>query len=132
MFIKKEETMKGFKKLVSAFLVVAMVVTLVTITPSTDANAAVTIYSGKKITLTIGKSEKIYLKQKGAKFKTSNKKVATVNRKGVVKAKGIGTCKIKITVGSSSKNSKVTVVPKNVTIKAATYQEQQQRLLGKR
>ena len=43
MFIKKEETMKGFKKLVSAFLVVAMVVTLVTITPSTDANAAVTI-----------------------------------------------------------------------------------------
>ena len=42
--------MKGFKKLVSAFLVVAMVVTLVTITPSTDANAAVTIYSGKKIT----------------------------------------------------------------------------------
>ena len=40
MFIKKEETMKGFKKLVSAFLVVAMVVTLVTITPSTDANAA--------------------------------------------------------------------------------------------
>ena len=112
--------MKGFKKLVSAFLVVAMVVTLVTITPSTDANAAVTIYSGKKITLTIGKSEKIYLKQKGAKFKTSNKKVATVNRKGVVKAKGIGTCKIKITVGSSSKNSKVTVVPKNVTIKAAT------------
>ena len=46
--------MKGFKKLVSAFLVVAMVVTLVTITPSTDANAAVTIYSGKKITLTIG------------------------------------------------------------------------------
>ena len=112
--------MKGFKKLVSAFLVVAMVVTLVTITPSTDANAAVTIYSGKKITLTIGKSEKIYLKQKGAKFKTSNKKVATVSSKGVVKAKGIGTCKIKITVGSSSKNSKVTVVPKNVTIKAAT------------
>ena len=112
--------MKEFKKLVSAFLVVAMVVTLVTITPSTDANAAVTIYSGKKITLTVGKSEKIYLKQKGAKFKTSNKKVATVNRKGVVKAKGIGTCKIKITVGSSSKNSKVTVVPKNVTIKAAT------------
>ena len=109
--------MKGFKKLVSAFLVVAMVVTLVTITPSTDANAAVTIYSGKKITLTIGKSEKIYLKQKGAKFKTSNKKVATVSSKGVVKAKGIGTCKIKITVGSSSKNSKVTVVPKNVTIK---------------
>ena len=29
--------MKEFKKLVSAFLVVAMVVTLVTITPSTDA-----------------------------------------------------------------------------------------------
>ena len=81
LFFKKEETMKEFKKLVSAFLVVAMVVTLVTITPSTDANAAVTIYSGKKITLTIGKSEKIYLKQKGAKFKTSNKKVETYRRK---------------------------------------------------
>ena len=92
--------MKEFKKLVSAFLVVAMVVTLVTITPSTDANAAVTIYSGKKITLTVGKSEKIYLKQKGAKFKTSNKKVATVNRKGVVKAKGKGSCYIYVRAAS--------------------------------
>ena len=73
--------MKEFKKLVSAFLVVAMVVTLVTITPSTDANAAVTIYSGKKITLTVGKSEKIYLKQKGAKFKTSNKKLQLLTGK---------------------------------------------------
>ena len=69
--------MKEFKKLVSAFLVVAMVVTLVTITPSTDANAAVTIYSGKKITLTVGKSEKIYLKQKGAKFTTKKLQLLT-------------------------------------------------------
>ncbi len=113
LFFKKEETMKEFKKLVSAFLVVAMVVTLVTITPSTDANAAVTIYSGKKITLTVGKSEKIYLKQKGAKFKTSNKKkLQLLTGKVLEKAKGIGTCKIKITVGRRSKNSKVTVVPK--------------------
>lgn len=81
MFIKKEETMKGFKKLVSAFLVVAMVVTLVTITPSTDANAAVTIYSGKKITLTIGKSEKIYLKQKGANLKQATKKLQLLTGK---------------------------------------------------
>ena len=101
--------MKEFKKLVSAFLVVAMVVTLVTITPSTDANAAVTIYSGKKITLTVGKSEKIYLKQKGAKFKTSNKKVATVNSKGVVTAKKKGTAKITVKCNGITRTFKVTV-----------------------
>ena len=101
--------MKGFKKLVSAFLVVAMVVTLVTITPSTDANAAVTIYSGKKITLTVGKSEKIYLKQKGAKFKTSNKKVATVTSKGVVKGLKKGAATITVQSGSKKMTCKVTV-----------------------
>ena len=101
--------MKGFKKLVSAFLVVAMVVTLVTITPSTDANAAVTIYSGKKITLTIGKSEKIYLKQKGAKFKTSNKKVATVTSKGVVKGVKKGTAVITVKCSGMTAKFKVTV-----------------------
>lgn len=110
--------MKMMKRVLSIVLALAMVVTVISINP-TEANAKVTIQSGKKITLTIGKSEKIYVKQKGATFKTSNKKVATVSKKGVVKAIAPGKCKITIKVGSSKATSKVTVNLANVKITSA-------------
>lgn len=106
------------KRVLSIVLALAMIVTVISINP-TEANAKVTIQSGKKITLTIGKSEKIYVKQKGATFKTSNKKVATVSKKGVVKAIAPGKCKITIKVGSSKATSKVTVNLANVKITSA-------------
>lgn len=111
--------MKMLKKITSIILVLAMAVTVITVNP-TETNAKVTIQSGKKITLTIGKTEKIYVKQKGATFKTSNKKVATVSKKGVVKAVAPGKCTITITVGSSKAKSKVTVNLANVKLTAAT------------
>lgn len=100
--------MKMLKKVTSIFLALAMVVTVIGINP-VQTNAKVTILSGKKITLTIGGTERIYVKQKGATFKTSNKKVATVNKKGVVKAVAPGNCKILIKVGSSKATSKIVV-----------------------
>ena len=106
------------KRVLSIVLALAMVVTVISINP-TEANAKVTIQSGKKINLTIGKTEKIYVKQKGATFKTSNKKVATVSKKGVVKAVALGKCKITIKVGSSKATSKVTVNLADVKITSA-------------
>ena len=85
--------MKMMKRVLSIVLALAMVVTVISINP-TEANAKVTIQSGKKINLTIGKTEKIYVKQKGATFKTSNKKVATVSKKGVVGAAGSAACAV--------------------------------------
>ena len=65
--------MKMMKKVLSIVLVLAMVVTVISINP-TEANAKVTIQSGKKITLTIGKSEKIYVKEKKQR-KTFSQKI---------------------------------------------------------
>lgn len=63
-----------------------------------------------------GKAVKINAKAtKGAKlsYKTSNKKIATVNSKGVITGKNAGTAKITIT----AKKSKYKTVKKNITVK---------------
>lgn len=70
--------------------------------------------SNKKVC--VGKAVKINAKAtKGAKlsYKTSNKKIATVNSKGVVTGKRVGTAKITIT----AKKSKYKTVKKNITVK---------------
>ncbi|MFQ9514582.1 MAG: family 16 glycosylhydrolase [Eubacterium sp.] len=110
--------MKLFKKITSAIIALAMIVTLCAVNPSAT-EAAVTIRYGKKLTLNIGKTDTIIVKQKGATFKSSNKKIATVSKKGKVKAKKAGTCKITITVGSSKKKATVTVKPAKVAIQSA-------------
>lgn len=76
--------------------------------------------NAKKITIT--KGEKYKLKVIGKKikkktFKSTNKKVATVNKKGVVTGVNVGTCKIKVVVKLKNKKKKkltckVTVVKK--------------------
>lgn len=63
-----------------------------------------------------GRSGKIKVKStRGAKlsYKTSNKKIATVNSKGVITGKSAGTAKITIT----AKKSKYKTVKKNITVK---------------
>ena len=66
--------------------------------------------------LKIKKGKSVKLKVSGvsgakgkAKFKTSNKKVATVSKKGKIVAKKKGTCKITVKVGKFKKVIKVTV-----------------------
>lgn len=64
----------------------------------------------------VGKTTKISAKAtKGAKlsYKTSNKKIATVNSKGVITGKKVGTVKITIT----AKKSKYKTVKKTITVK---------------
>lgn len=70
----------------------------------------------------VGKTTKISAKAtKGARlsYKTSNKKIATVNSKGVIKGKKAGTVKITIT----AKKSKYKTVKKTITVKV--YRQKQ-------
>jgi len=108
------------KKITSVTLVAAMSVTMFAATPVRKVQAAVTILTGKSMTLDVGDSELIAVKQKGAKFKTSNKKIATVTKRGDVKAKKAGSCKITVTVGSSKKKVTVKVLPAEVSLKSVS------------
>ena len=79
-------------------------------------NVTKKIYSvkkGKKVTLKASVSN---LKgKKNIKYSSSNKKVVTVNAKGIIKAKKSGTAKIKVTV--NSKKKKVTAWTKIKVVK---------------
>ena len=75
-----------------------------------------------KLTLTVGKSYKLKLKnnKKKIKWSSSKKKVATVSKKGKVKAKKAGTARITAKVGKKKYVCKVTVKNKKKTTKTTT------------
>ena len=110
---------KMLKKIISVALAMAMVVTTVYVGNPTTAQAKVTIKSKKTVTLIAGNSSKIKVKQKGAKFTSSNKKIATVSKKGKIKAKKPGTCKITVKVKKSKKKVTVKVTPGATSIEYA-------------
>ena len=70
----------------------------------------------KKITLKVGKTAKLKLinikKGKKVKWSSSKKKIATVNQKGKIKARKVGTTKITAKVGKKKYVCKVTVKKK--------------------
>lgn len=136
---------KTIKKIIAAAVVAAMGIT--SIIPAAPAQAAaktkkLTVKT-KKITLYKGAAAgygsmklKVTVKPKKAKvtYKINKKKIASVSKKGVVKAKKPG--KAKITVKSGSKKVVVKVVvkkikkkvtkvtaPKNVTVKVGAKQK---------
>ena len=92
----------------------------------TDAKAKVKL-NKKKLVLTVGKKAKLKVKgtKKKVKWSSSKKKIATVTKKGVVKAKKKGTAKIVAKIGKkkytckvvvkAKKKAKVTSKPKAVT-----------------
>ena len=101
--------MRGSKKLLSIMLALVLTVTML---PSISAKASYgPKISKKKVTLYVGGT--IKLKMKGAygkvKWKSSNKKVATVNSKGKVKAKKPGKATIKAKVYGKWYSCKVKV-----------------------
>ncbi|MDE6568544.1 MAG: Ig-like domain-containing protein, partial [Lachnospiraceae bacterium] len=77
-----------------------------------------------KLTLTVGKKAKLKLQncKKKVKWSSSKKKIATVNKKGVVKAKKKGKAKITAKVGKKKYICKVTVKAKKKA-KAITSQK---------
>lgn len=113
--------MRNFKKFISVLLTVAMTVTLCAVNPS-ETQAAVRILTGSKMTLTVGETDYIVSSPKGVSYKSSNKKIVTVTKKGStgkLKAKKAGIAKITVKTSKGSKKVTVTVKPKKVTIKSA-------------
>lgn len=118
----------------------AVLVALFSIAPSLAVNTTVNAANKKtvkKVALKIGKkavTKKTYSLKKGAKatikvsvspktakktvsFKSSDKKIATVSKKGVVTAKKKGTAKITVTVKGKDKKTKKTWIKIKVTDK---------------
>ena len=125
---RKENMKMKRNKLKNLAVVLACTMMLGTMPSSIDAGSLPAITqtveaAAKKVTLKAsnkkvcaGKTVKINAKaMKGAKlsYKTSNKKIATVNSRGVVTGKKAGTVKITIT----AKKSKYKTVKKTITVK---------------
>lgn len=98
----------------SLVLVGALVITSVFVPgQQTDAKAKVKL-NKKKLVLTVGKKAKLKVKgtKKKVKWYSSKKKIATVTKKGVVKAKKKGTAKIVAKIGKKKYTCKVVVKAK--------------------
>lgn len=98
----------------SLVLVGALVITSVFVPgQQTDAKAKVKL-NKKKLVLTVGKKAKLKVKgtKKKVKWSSSKKKIATVTKKGVVKAKKKGTAKIVAKIGKKKYTCKVVVKAK--------------------
>lgn len=125
--------MKKYKKLLSLLLVAALTVTTFSVIAPTQAKktskAKVSSVkfknTKKKLTLNVGQTFKLKTtvkvspnkaKNKKLKFTTSNKKVVTVSKKGVLKAKKAGTAKITAASKINKKKKAVlTVTVKNTS-----------------
>lgn len=116
--------MKKTSKTISYIIVVAMIATVLAQEPlsSISQAAAKAKLSKKTLTLTVGKSKKLTLKNvkksiaKKATWKTSKKKVATVSKKGTVKGKKAGKATITCTYKLAGKKKKLSC---KVTVKKA-------------
>lgn len=99
--------MKNLRKTLSAFALVLVAVMAITLIPTTKAEAATKnehSYKGVDYVLKVGKTKQLP-KKSGVKWSSDNKKVATVNQKGKVKAKSGGVAVITATTASGYKYS---------------------------
>lgn len=99
------------------------VIAICSSTISVDAAAKTSVYSyDRNMTVAIGENRTISLqnKKKGAQytFKSSKKKVVSVNKKGIITGLSAGKAKITVTQTLKKKKSKVGTV--NVTVKKAS------------
>ena len=96
------------KKTIAKFMVVAL---CITISPALNTNAKTKISVTKSMNLTVKESKTIKVKGsyiKSRKYKSTNKKVATVNKKGKVTGKSKGNCRIIVTIKyKNTKKAKV-------------------------
>ena len=108
------------RKIVSFSLIFALILGMLIAPNQADAKKKKKVALNKtKLTLTVGKSYKLKLKNNKKKIKwfSSKKKVATVSKTGKVKAKRAGTARITAKVGKKKYVCKVTVKNKKKTTK---------------
>ena len=112
--------MKNMKKVFAFVLALAMILTTYQPTATYAATKAPTI-SAKKMTLQVGSKKTLTVKNAGKnatlKWSSSKKSVATVSKKGVVKAVKAGTVNVKCKVVTKSK--KHYILTCKVTVKNA-------------
>lgn len=99
----REIMKRNHTKILSVILTAALIGSL--IASPTTAGAAKKLKAVSPKSVTAGKSIKVKVNMK-CKFKSSNKKIATVNSKGVVKGKKVGKVKITVTA-KKSKQKKI-------------------------
>lgn len=97
----------GLKK----FLVLSMCTLLTVASVPVTAQAATAKISKKSTSIVVGKTVQLKMKntKKKVKWSSSNKKVATVSKKGLVKGKKVGKATITAKVGKKAYKCKVTV-----------------------
>ena len=108
--------MERIRKLMSLLLILALCFTFI---PTVNVQAASKVKINKtKATVYVGKTTtlKVSGTKKAVKWKTSNKKVATVSSKGKVTAKKAGSATITAKVSGKSYKCKVTVKISNSTV----------------
>ncbi|MBE5957439.1 MAG: glycosyl hydrolase family protein [Lachnospiraceae bacterium] len=118
--------MKVLKVATAVLLTATLLVEPTHMYSATAATAtSIKIRNGKAHHLTVGESFKIVLKKNGTvKFKSSNKKVAKVTKKGKVKALKPGKATITVKGAKKTQKVKVTVNPKSVkAVKAAAKED---------
>lgn len=106
--------MFGKKKARFHCLVALVVITMLPITGTNAASAVYSIKVTKRYRIQKGEKIKLYLKghknNKGVSWKSSNKKIATVSKKGVVKGKKGGTTTITAKYKKKKYKCKITVI----------------------
>lgn len=116
---------KGSRNIVALMLAVVMVLSAVPVFGLTaDAKTGAPTLSKSKVTLYVGAAQKLTVKQKPAgasvTWKSADKKVATVSKKGVVKGIGRGrtrvTAKVKTPAKTYTLKATVTVKKTSVTV----------------
>lgn len=115
--------MKKGNKIIAVTLSMALAVTGIAAGSTSESAAKTKIALNKtKVTLTVGRSVTLRLKGVGKKVKwsSSNKKVATVNSKGKVKARKAGKAKITAKAGKKKYSCKVMVKKKTTVIPEVT------------
>lgn len=109
--------MKNCKKVLGILLAFAVVIASLPVSGGVNAAAKKASLKTKKVTVYVGKTATIKLKNKNKKnkytYKSNKKSVATVNKKGVVSGKKAGTAKITV-------NETYKVKKKNKTRKVGT------------
>ena len=107
------------KKVLTVLLSLLVVIGAFVIGAEVPAQAATVKLSKKSVKLEVGKTKKIKVKgtKESVTWSTSDKKVATVRKKGKITAKGAGECTITAKVGSKTLTCKVTVTAKKSSSK---------------